>query len=190
MTDAISECCGMSHIRGEKPTRAGPLPVRKLLTALRRVTGRGARTRVALRGAVTGWSVNGEPVRSRLVASEIGTPAPLPRVVRERCWLLLPGCRWIGPAGAGRAYRGRQARWQPAMTTRTLTSSEAQAEVTSRYKRCEIRLLCGGEAGGLPRLFGGLSSSQSRPSPRRAIFGEISRRKLVTVESNRSGRGG
>jgi hypothetical protein len=178
----------MSHIRGERPTRAGPLPVRKLLTALRRVTGRGARTRVALRGAVTRWSANSELVRFRMVASEIGTPVPLPRIVRERRWLSLPGCRWIGPAGAGRAYRGRQARRQPAMTTRTLTSSAARAAVTGWYKRCEIRLLCGGETGGLSRLFGGLSSSQSRPGPRRVIFGEIACRKLVTVESNRSGR--
>jgi hypothetical protein len=178
----------MSHVRGEKPTRAGPPSVRKRLAALRRVTGRGARTRAAPRGAVTRWSANSELVRSRVVASQIGTPAPLPRVVWERRWLSLPGCRWIGPAGAGRAYRGRQARWQPAMTTRTLTSSSAQAAVTGRYKRCEVRLLCGGETGGLSRLFGGLSSSQSRPSPRWVIFGETPRRKLVTVESNRSGR--
>jgi len=160
---------GMSHMRGERPTRAGPLPVRKPLTALRRATGRGARTRAALRGAVTRWSVSGEPVRSRLVASEIGTLTPLQWVVRGRSNFPSPssGCRWIGPTDAGRAYRGREARWQPAMTTRTLTSSEAQAKVTSRYKQCEIRLGCDGEAGGLSRPFGGLSISRLRPSPRR-----------------------
>ena len=141
----------MSHVRGERPTRAGPRPVRKLLAALRRATGRGARTRAALRGVVTMWSANSKRVRSRVVACQTGTPVLRPRVVREPRRLSLPGCRWIGPAGAGRAYRGRQARWQPAMTARTLTSSEAQAEVTGRYKRCEIRPLCGGEAGGLSR---------------------------------------
>lgn len=142
---------GMSHVRGERPTRAGPLPVRKLLTALRLVTGRGARTRAAPRGVVTRWSVNGEPVRSRMVASERGTLIPLPWVVRRRFSPPSSGCRWIDPADIGRAYRGREARWQPAMTTRTLTVSEAQAEVRSRYKRCEIRLLRAGEAGGLSR---------------------------------------
>jgi hypothetical protein len=166
MTDATPPH-GMSHMRGERPTRAGPLPVRKPLTALRLATGRGARTRAALRGAVTRWSVGGEPVRSRMVASKIGTLTPLPWVVRERPPLPSSGCRWIGPTGAGRAYRGREARWQPAMTTRTLTSSKAQAKVTSRYKRCEIRPGRGGEAGGLSRLPGGLSISRLRPSPRR-----------------------
>ena len=54
------------------------------------------------------------------------------------------------------------------MTAGTLTPSEAgrcPAKVTSRYKRCEIRLGCGGEAGGLPRLLGGLSISHLRPRP-------------------------
>lgn len=54
------------------------------------------------------------------------------------------------------------------MTAGTLTSSEVgrcPAEVTSRYKRCEIRLGCGGEAGGPSRLLGGLSISHIRPRP-------------------------
>jgi hypothetical protein len=159
----------MSHVRGETPTRAGPVPVRKLLAALRRVTGRGARTRVTPRGVVTTWSVSGEPARFRMVASQIGAPVPFPRVARE--WerpLLSPsGCSWIGPAGAVRAYRSRQARWQPAMTAGTLTPSQAgrSAQVTSRYKRCEIRLERGGEAGDLSRPFGGLSISRLRPRP-------------------------
>ena len=150
MTDATPPY-GMSYIRGGRPTRAGPPPVRKLLTALRLVTGRGARTRVTPRGVVTRWSVSGEPVRSRVVASKMGTLIRLSWVVRRRVPLPSSGCRWIDPTDAGRAYRGREARWQPAMTTRTLKSSEAQAEVTSRYKRCEIRLGCDGEAGGLSR---------------------------------------
>lgn len=162
----------MSHVRGETPTRAGPVPVRKLLTALRRVTGRGARTRVALRGAATKWSVSGELVRFRMVASQRGAPVPLPRVARgqgERPLLSPPGWSWIGPADAVRDDRSRQARWQPATTAGTLTPSEADvlAEVTSRYKRCEIRLECGGEMGGLPRLFGGLSIFPVKAPPRR-----------------------
>jgi hypothetical protein len=52
------------------------------------------------------------------------------------------------------------------MTAGTLTPSKAgrsPAKVTSRYKRCEIRLERGGEAGGLSRLLGGLSISRLRP---------------------------
>jgi len=162
----------MSHVRGETPTRAGPCPVRKLLTALRRVTGRGARTRVAPRGAVTGWSVSGESLRSRMVASQKGAPVPLQRVVWERGDTVVSpssGWSWIGPANAGRAYRGREARWQPAMTTGILTPSEADssAKVTSRYKRCEVRLERGGEAGGPSRLFGGLSIFPVKAPPKR-----------------------
>ena len=160
----------VSYVRGEMPTRAGPAPVRKLLTALRRATSRGARTRVALQGAVTKWSVSGEPVRFRMVASQIGAPVQLPRVARglgERPLHSPSGCNWIGPTVARRDYRGRQARWQSAMTTGTLTSSEAgcrPVEETSRYKRCEIRL-GGVETGGPSRLFRGLSISRLRPSP-------------------------
>ena len=168
----------VSHVRGERPTRAGPVPVRKLLTALRRVTGRGARTRVALQGAVTKWSVSGELVRFRKVASQRGAPVQLPRVARDLgdCPLLsLSGRNWIGPTVARRDDRSRQARWQSAMTTGTLTPSEAgcrPAEVTSRYKRCEIRL-GGVETGGRSRLFGGLSISRLRPGPDVAKHGVI-----------------
>lgn len=162
----------MSHVRGETPTRAGPSPVRKLLTALRRVTGRGARTRVAPRGAVTRWSVSGELLRSRVVASLKGAPVPLQRVAWEHgdaAVLSSPGWSWIGPANAGRAYRGREARWQPATTTGTLTPSAADssAKVTSRYKQCEIRLERGVETGDLSRLFGGLSIFPVKASPKR-----------------------
>lgn len=192
---------GVSHVRGEMPTCAGPVTVQKLLTALRRVTGRGARTRAVLRGAVTGWSVSGEPVRFRMVASQRGAPVPLQRVAREfgdRRPLLSPsGWSWIGPADAGRADRSRQTRWQPAMTTGTLTPSKAgcSAEVTSRYKRCEIRLECGGEAGDLSRLFGGLSIFPVKASPKRldprsgrAAAGE--RPRGVTAAEGRRGVAG
>ena len=187
----------MSHVRGETPTRAGPSPVRKLLAALRRVTGRGARTRVASRGAVTRWSASGESLRSRMVASQIGAPVPLQRVgweSGERPLLSASGWSWIGPADAGRAYRGREARWQPAMTTGTLTPSEADvfAKVTSWYKRCEIRLEGGGEAGGPPRLFGGLSifpvkAPPRRPDPRGGRDSASGRPRGVTVAEGRRG---
>ena len=42
--------------RGARPARAGPSPVRKLLPALRRATGRRGRTRAGPRGVVTKWS--------------------------------------------------------------------------------------------------------------------------------------
>lgn len=178
---------GMSHVRGETPTRAGPVPVRKLLTALRRVTGRGARTRVALRGAVTRWSVSGESLRFRMVASQIGAPA-LPQRVAWKLGVATefpaPGWSWISPVNAGRAYRCREARWQPATTTGILTLSKADvfAKVTNRYKRCEIRLECSGETGGLSRLFGGLSISRLRPRPDVAAQG-------VAVTSQAGDRG-
>lgn len=187
----------MSHVRGETPTRAGPSPVRKLLTALRRVTGRGARTRVAPRGAVTRWSVSGELLRSRVVASLKGAPVTLQRVAWEHgvaAVLPSPGWSWIGPANAGRAYRGREARWHPATTTGILTPSKAGrfAKVTSRYKRCEIRLECGGEAGGLPRLFGGLSifpvkAPPKRLDPRGGRVVTSGRPRGVTVAEGRRG---
>jgi hypothetical protein len=50
-------------VRGEKPTRAGLFPVRKTPSALRQVTGRGERTRIALRGVVSKWSEGDELVR-------------------------------------------------------------------------------------------------------------------------------
>jgi hypothetical protein len=186
----------MSHVRGETPTRAGPSPVRKLPTALRRATGRGARTRVALRGAATEWSVGSELVRSRMVASQIGAPVPLPRVARERgkCSLLSPpGCSWISLVDAVRDDRGRQARWQPAMTARTLTTPEApHAEVTSRYKQCEIRLERVGEPGGLSRLFGGLSifpvkAPLERRDPRSGQGVASGRPRGITVAEGRRG---
>jgi len=184
----------MSHVRGETPTRAGPSPVRKLLTALRRVTGRGARTRVAPRGAVTRWSVSGESLRSRVVASQKGAPVPLQRVAWKRVVFPSPGCSWIGLANAGRAYRGREARWQPAMTTGTLTPSEADfsAKVTSRYKQCEIRLERGVETGDLSRLFGGLSifpvkAPPKRLDPRSGRAAASERPRGVTVAEGRGG---
>jgi len=184
----------MSHVRGETPTRAGPSPVRKLLAALRRVTGRGARTRVAPRGAVTRWSVSGESLRSRVVASQTGAPVPLQRVAWRCVVLPSPGCSWISLANAGRAYRGREARWQPATTTGILTPSAADfsAKVTSRYKQCEIRLERGVETGDLSRLFGGLSifpvkAPPKRLDPRSGRAAASERPRGVTVAEGRRG---
>lgn len=53
-----------SLIRGERPTRAVPLTVRKSLSALRRATGRGEGTRLAPRGVSTKWSDRDELFRS------------------------------------------------------------------------------------------------------------------------------
>ena len=56
------------YVRGERPTCAGPHPVQKFLAALRRATGRGARTRFALRRGNSKWSAKSEPLRCRKVA--------------------------------------------------------------------------------------------------------------------------
>jgi hypothetical protein len=152
---------GMHHVSGEKPTRAGPEPRAEAADCSAAGDWPWGGTRVALRGVVTKWSVSGELVRFRVVALQIGAPVPFPRVAweaGERPRLSPPGCSWIDPEDAQRAYRSRQARWQPAMTTGTLTSSPANvAGVTGRYKRCEIRPGRDVETGGLSRLFGGLS---------------------------------
>jgi len=98
-----------SNVRGEKPTRAVPSAVRKAPTALRRVTGRGERTRAALRGAVTKWSVGDRFFRSRQVAFQKGALVPSVRVAWPQQGSS-PECRWVGLAVAGRGYRGRRTR--------------------------------------------------------------------------------
>ncbi len=154
------------HVRGEEPTRAGPTPVRKPPAALRRATGRGARTRVAPRGVATKWSAGGEFLRSRMVAFQCGAPVRHTRVA----WgegshpdAPLAGCRRIGLPTPGRVYRGRGTRQRSTMTEGSLTPSnpgQPGAE-TARYKRCEIRV-GGGGTGGLSCAFGELSSPQLR----------------------------
>jgi len=98
-----------SNVRGEKPTRAAPSAVRRPTTAPRRATGRGERTRAALRGAVAKWSVADQSFRSREVAFQRSAPVQPLRIA----WPLrgsAPECRWVGLASAGRDYRGRRAR--------------------------------------------------------------------------------
>lgn len=122
------------------------------------------------------WSISGESLRFRMVASQKGALA-LPQRVAWKLGVATefpaPGWSWISPVNAGRAYRCREARWQPATTTGTLTLSKADvcAKVTSRYKRCEIRLERSGETGGLSRLPGGLSISRLRSCPDVAVQG-------------------
>ena len=53
-----------SLIRGERPTRAVPSSVRKSLSALRLVTGRGEGTRFGSRGVNTKWSDRDKLFRS------------------------------------------------------------------------------------------------------------------------------
>ena len=48
---------------GERPTRAVPLAVRKSLSALRLVTGRGESTRIGPRGVISKWSDRDELFR-------------------------------------------------------------------------------------------------------------------------------
>ena len=158
---------GSQYRRGEKPTRAGPSPVRKLLATLRRATGRGERTRFALRRGNSRWSARSEPLRSRPVAgswrsrpnsaASAGTPGPWPGVFSAR-WTR------ISSSGAARVYRGRGARERPDVTTGTLKPSERAVlvEVTGWYKQCENRSRMRRWAGADDLSFGGLSISHLR----------------------------
>lgn len=67
-------------VKGEKPTRASLYLVRKSPTALRQVTSRGERTRMALRRVITKGSVGDEPLRFRMVAFQRGEPVQALRV--------------------------------------------------------------------------------------------------------------
>ena len=151
---------GMCHVGGEKPTRAGPDARAEAGGSSVAGDWPWGGTRGALRGAFTKWSVVGELLRSRMVADQAGAPVHASRVAWgcgdfSRSSPL--GCSWIGPADTGRAYRGREARWQPAITAGTLTSSASGVfgVVRDRYKRTRSPVFM--------RRRGGWSS----PSPRR-----------------------
>ncbi len=135
----------VSLIRGGRPTRAGPFPVRKSSSALRLVTGRGERTSVAPRGVATMWSDEDELIRSRLVACQCGAPVPFMRVAWRRK-ASLSEYRWVKRQSLVRVYRGRGARWQLTMTTGNSDIVRAgwSGEVRGRYKQSEIRPSCGG----------------------------------------------
>lgn len=127
--------------RGEKPTCAGPLPVRKSLPALRLATGRRGRTRAGPRGVVSKWSG-----RTSLLGSGWWRT-----VRRTRPWHagsawslvsasdLVVGVYADRSGGPGRDYRSRQARWQSIVTTgRPHAVDPALQEKTRPYKLCEI----------------------------------------------------
>lgn len=126
----------LPHVRGERPTRAGPSPRAEAPDSSAAGNGPWGGTRPASRGAGTKWSVRDELVRSRMVAWQIGAPALAERVARVGSGPsdTLVGCRRIGPRGAARDYRGRRARRYPTMTTGTLTPSPPMGGVTVRYK--------------------------------------------------------
>jgi len=157
-------------VRGERPTRAGLHPVRKYASALRRVTGRGARTRAAPRGVVLKWSDACEVVRFRVVAQPVGAPF---RVV---------GIAWrplgvVGRVGAGCSFvhgaclAESATKMASLMTEGTLTLSALgwSGAVRGWYKQCEIRPRCGGGVVGLDHVSGELSISQLRPDSRLGI---------------------
>lgn len=158
------------HIRGEKPTRAGPIPRTEATGSSAAGDWPWGRTRAGPRGAVTKWSARSEPLRFRLVAYQRRAPVRRVRVAWGCCSAAsLAGCSRIGPSVPGRGYRGRGARRQLMATTGTLTPSspEWSGWVTGRYKLCEIWPECGGEPGCLSRFLGGLSIPRIRPGPER-----------------------
>ena len=128
------------HVRGEKPTRAGPIPRAEAAGGSAVGNRPWGRTRVAPRGAVMEWSARGEPVRLRMVAWQRGAPVQTPRVawdVGASSCVSFVGCRRIGPRVPARADRDRGARRHSTTTTGTLTPSPSSCfgGVTGRYKR-------------------------------------------------------
>jgi hypothetical protein len=140
--------CMFHHVGGERPTRAGPDARAEVADSSAAGDGPWGGTRLAPRGGSTKWSVSGELLRSRVVAWRIGAPFPRSRVAWGGSFSAASpvGCTRIGPSDAERAYRGREARRQPTMTAGTLTFVRTAwcGEVRTRYKLCEIRVLCGG----------------------------------------------
>jgi hypothetical protein len=131
---------GMCHIGGEKPTRADPDSRAEAGGSSVAGDWPWGGTRDALRGVFAKWSVVGELLRSRMVADQVGAPVHSSRVAwgcGDFSRSSPPGCSWIGPADTERAYRGREARWQPAITAGTLTSSASGVlgVVRDRYKQ-------------------------------------------------------
>ncbi len=153
-------------IRGETPTRADPISVRKSPSALWLATGHGERTRSAPRGVGTKWSDADELFRSRLVAIQDSAPVQPLRVAWGRK-APLSECRWISPMVPGGVYRGRRARQQLTMTAGNsdVVQTGWSGEVRGRYKLCEIRPSCDGGNGGLYRAFTDISISWLRSDP-------------------------
>ena len=161
-------------VRGERPTRARLQRVRKCASAVRRATGRVARTRLTPRGVITKWSDAYQVVRFRVVAQPFGASFRITGIAWRRRGVgerVGAGCSFVhGPCLAESATKTASV-----MTEGTVTSSASQwgGTVRSWYKRCEIWLQCGGGVVGLDRVFGQLSISQLRLHPRLDVTLEV-----------------
>ena len=172
---------------GEKPTCAGPLPVRKSLPALRLATGRRGRTRAGPRGAVSEWSGRTSLLGSGWWRSVRRTHPWYVGSVGSPSGGLVVGMYADRSGGPRRDYRSRQARWQSTVTTGILTSWSPSRVKTRLYKLCEIsprRRL----RDGFVRVFGGISSSCRSPGPWPAGVGTSGGSQADGEGRNRSGR--
>jgi hypothetical protein len=126
-------------VRGERPTRAGPIPRAEADGGPAAGDRPWGGTRAALRRVVTKWSANSESLRPRVVAWQRGAPVPALRVACAgdvepvRPWD--EGGQAHGSLHVFSVARG--ARWCLSMTTGSLTSSPPRGldGVTARYKR-------------------------------------------------------
>lgn len=127
--------------RGARPTRAGPSPVRKLLPALRRATGRRGRTRAGPRGVVTKWSGRANSLGSarwRIVRRTRPWHAGSVGSFASACGFVV-GVYTDRPGGPVRDYRSRRDRWQSTGTTgKPHVVDPASRAKTRPYKLCEI----------------------------------------------------
>ena len=138
----------------------------KYASVLRRVTGRGTRTRVAPRGGVSKWSDACEVVRFRVVAQPVGAPFRVGGIA-WRPWGV------VGRVGAGCSFvhgaclAESATKMASVMTEGTLTLSAPgwSGAVRGWYKRCEIWPRCNGGVVGLDYVSGELSISQLKPDP-------------------------
>lgn len=130
---------GLPHVRGEKPTSAGPTPRAQAPDGSAAGNRPWGRTSIAPQGVVTEWSVRSEPLRPRVVACQRGALAPTERVACAGD--VRPARPWDGDGQAHGSLdvvsAGRGARGCLPMTTGSLTSSASRSlgAVTARYKR-------------------------------------------------------
>ena len=130
---------GLPHVRGEKPTRAGPTPRAQAPDGSAAGNRPWGGTSIAPQGGVTKWSVRSEPLRPRTVAWQRGALVPTERVARAG------DARSVRPWDeGGQAHgslhvisAGRGARRCLPTTTGSLTSSASRGfgAETARYKR-------------------------------------------------------
>lgn len=130
---------GLPHVRGEKPTRAGPNPRAEAAGGPAAGNRPWGRTRAALQRAVTKWSAGGEPLRPRVVAWQRGAPVLTLRVACAGD--VVPVRPWDEGGQAHGSLHvfsvGRGARRCRLMTTGSLTSFPPGGfgGITARYKR-------------------------------------------------------